>query len=91
MDFVEMVQRLQLFFGTHSANIINIKQYVKNAKKLVTQMLYKCNKKKVRYTIMITSFIVVIYRIINMFMVPSIFTGFMLLVSFVLIMHLLFY
>ena len=58
---------------------------------VTSAMLYKCNKKKVRYPILIISFIIVIYRIINMVMVPSIFTGFMLLVSFVLIIHLLFY
>ena len=85
--------------GRESFNIVNITKDIaiiicilEIIYSIVTSvMLYKCNKRSVRYTIMITSFIVVIYRIINMFMVPSIFTGFMLLVSFVLIIHLLFY
>lgn len=53
--------------------------------------LYSSNRKIIRYSIMIISFIIVIYRIINMFMLPSYFTGFMLLISFVLVMHLVFY
>ena len=53
--------------------------------------LYSCNRKIIRYGIMIISFIIVIYRILNMFMSPSYFTGFMLLNSFILVMHLIFY
>lgn len=53
--------------------------------------LYSSNRKIIRYGIMIISFIVVIYRILNMFMSPSYFTGFMLLNNFILVMNLVFY
>lgn len=53
--------------------------------------LYSSNRKIIRYSIMIISFIIVIYRILNMFMSPSYFTGFMLLNNFILVMNLVFY
>ena len=53
--------------------------------------LYSCNRKIIRYSILIISFIIAIYRILNMFMSPSYFTGIMLLNNFILVMHLVFY
>ena len=54
-------------------------------------MLYVCNRKVIRYSLIIISFIIFVYRILNMFISPSIFTGFMLLICFVLIISLIFY
>ena len=85
--------------GYSSFNFINISKDIaiiigilEIAYCIITSIgLYSSNRKIIRYSIMILSFIVVIYRIVNLVMLPSIFTGYMLLVGFILVMQLIFY
>ena len=57
----------------------------------LSYMLHKCNIKKVRFCIVIICILNMIYRVINITILPSIFSGFMLLVGIILLLNLILY
>ena len=58
---------------------------------VISYMLHKCNRKIVRYIIILFSIFNIIYRILNIMVLSSIFTVFMLIISVILILNILFY
>lgn len=58
---------------------------------ILSYMLHKCNIKKIRVSIMILCILNIIYRVANITILPSIFSGFILLVGIILLLNLILY
>ena len=57
----------------------------------ISYMIHKCNIKTVRYTVMLLSLLNIIYRALNIMVFSSIFTVFMLIISIILLLNIVFY
>lgn len=58
---------------------------------LISYLLHKCNIKKIRFSLIILCLLSIIYRILNIIILPSIFIGFTLVIGIELLLNLLLY
>ena len=57
----------------------------------ISYLLHRCNIPKVRIVVLILCILNIIYRIVNIMVVPSIFAGFMIFMGLILLINILFY